>query len=443
MTKSQRADNLKRFPGLSHLAYQHPADLKAIQNLRKIPVLPIVMKWISKNYLEEVERIKFLGSNIRLSPRQCPRIYAMFQEAAAILDMHPLPEIYLNTQYQVNAYAFGMHRYFIVLYSGLVDILSEDELMGVIGHELSHVKCEHMLYKTVAVILSDVVGGAMGQIFSIGQAALIPLQLALCAWSRRAELSCDRAALLVTQNPSVMASSLAKLAGASAVKVSEINMEEVYAQAKEFEDIENRIYIKALKGLQIAGMTHPFCVYRSREVALWGDSDEYRKILAGDYLRREEAASRCQSCGAALKPGIIFCPGCGQALKPMVACAKCKEKIDPAWGTCPYCGTPQAATAAASACVKCGAKLEVGWAFCKGCGTKVAARSAEAGECPSCGAAAGTGAKFCSACGAAIAKGKTAPRKSKCRSCGKEVSRGIKFCPGCGNKLQSAKRKRK
>jgi len=279
----------RRFPGITADAFQHPNDKKALEALGQIPILDRVTRIVSKNWFEKVQHVEATGQMLRITPRQIPRIYDMFREAAEILDVHPLPRIYIDTSYTVNASTLGIEEYMITLHSGLVDLMSEDELLSIIGHELAHIKCEHVLYRTLAVVLERFSGRVLTGVLGLGRLALMPLRMALLNWFRNAELSCDRGGLLVVQDPTIVASALAKLAGASRSMMKEIDMDEVYRQGEEYENqLDEEMTTRVIKLWSELQMTHPVPVYRAKLITDWGESEQYQKILAGEYPRASD-----------------------------------------------------------------------------------------------------------------------------------------------------------
>lgn len=279
-----------RFPNLNHMAYQHPSDLQAIEAIKKVPLASKLMRKVSEHWFEKWFYVRSIGDNLRLGPRQCPRVYNLFVEAASILDM-PVPEIYLDTSYEINAFAFGMHKYTVTVNSGLIDLLEEEELLAVIGHELSHIKCEHMLYKSMSEILGRVGAEVFGNLLGLGNLLSLPLLAALSLWSRKAELSCDRAGLLVTQNPTAVASALVKLGGMTSPRWrDEIDMEEVIRQATDYESLDDSILLKGMMIYSSWTRSHPYPIYRSKVIQDWAASEEYHKILSGQYITHAQAA---------------------------------------------------------------------------------------------------------------------------------------------------------
>ena len=228
--------SLREFPGISPAAFQHAGDLEAGQALSTVPLLPRLLKKMYRLTGERFLHLSMLANAIRLGPNQGRNIYEMMLKAARILDISELPELYLSSQLQFNAFAFGVNRYHIVLFAPLVEALSEEELFAVIAHELGHIKCNHQQNRSVVSIL-QAFGETLLEGLMPGPAAAalrLSLQSAVFKWYRMAELSCDRAALLAVQNPMYVATMLSKLAGASR-KTLPVNLDAILEQAREYE----------------------------------------------------------------------------------------------------------------------------------------------------------------------------------------------------------------
>jgi len=345
------ATDLREFPGLSPAAFQHPLDVQAVDNLRKVPLLGPLIKMVSGSVFEKQMRLMSIANTVRLGPNQGRSVYNKFEQAAKILDLPDLPEIYVSNQYIINAYAFGVRKYQITLFAGLIDALTEKELLAVIGHELGHVKCQHMLYKTMAYILRFFGVEFLRSLLPAGTGTLasLPLQLAILHWERMAELSCDRAALLVVQDKEVVASALSKLAGGSQKILPEINLDGILKQAEEYEDSEDGVIEQLFKVNMMLMQTHPFPIVRAKAIMEWGDTDHYQHILAGNYTRIEGAAALtagapvgkvCPSCKQISGVTASTCLACGSSLKgARRVCTQCGVKVFATWQTCPGCGS--------------------------------------------------------------------------------------------------------
>ncbi len=305
-----------RFPGLSSAAFEHPADRAALEALRRTPGLDRLLKWLSDNGAERYARLVFTGDSIRVSPRQCSRLYNDLREACAILDVKE-PELYLVQNPQPNAFAFGMQRHTIMMTTSLVDLLTDTERLEVIGHELGHIKAEHMLYRTMAYVLAEVLGMATGGLTIPGALISSGLLYAFYAWFRKSELTADRAGLLTVQDRDICISTLLKLSGGSQRLVDDLNVDEFTKQADVYEDMDESFLTLYYKFMVTRFQTHPFPALRAREVKEWSQSESYLRLLRGDYPRTDiEAGVRtCANCGTVVTNVTFrFCPECGQTL---------------------------------------------------------------------------------------------------------------------------------
>jgi hypothetical protein len=132
---------------------------------------------------------------------------------------------------------------------------------------------------------------ALGSLLSsvpLGTIGLHTVQTALAEWSRKTELSSDRAGLLVTQDRNSCLRALMKLAGG--IHLEDMNIEEFLAQATEFSqagDIRDSIIRVALTRDQ----SHPLLVIRVAELDRWAAGPEYTSVLAGQYALRGDDAT--------------------------------------------------------------------------------------------------------------------------------------------------------
>jgi hypothetical protein len=226
-----------------------------------------------------------LSMAVRTSPRQFAQLHGILQEAAAVLDLDQVPEMYVRQGLGLNAMTIGIQQPIIVLSADLIDLLDPEELRFVVGHELGHAMSGHSLYKTIAWAVV-----ALGSLLSsvpLGAVGLHTVQLAFAEWSRKAELSCDRAGLLVTQDRDACLRALMKLAGGTHLEA--MNIDEFLAQAAEFSqagDVRDSIIRIALTRDQ----SHPLLVIRVAELDRWAAGTEYAAVLAGDYARRADDA---------------------------------------------------------------------------------------------------------------------------------------------------------
>ena len=271
-----------RLTGISSRAYEHPADRSALVALRKLSGFDTLLKRLFGLFNERAFRLTYLAGSVRVSERQFPHIHEMVRDGAYILDLPEVPECYVMQTPIVNAMALGRDKPFIVINTGLVELLDAEELRAVIGHELGHILSGHAVYRTMLLILLRLAA----------RAAFLPIALALTAiiwgleeWFRKSELSCDRAGLLAGQDLDASRRVLMKLAGGA--QLSELNPDAFREQAHEYDAVPD-LRDSVLKILQLQGTTHPFAVVRFAELDYWATHGEYERILGGDYPRRED-----------------------------------------------------------------------------------------------------------------------------------------------------------
>jgi len=270
-----------RLDAISARAYEHPADRAATAALASVPYLDqIVRKLIELGY-ERALRTALLGNSVRLGQDQLPRVWALHHEAFHVLDVEPLPALYLTQFPFANAAAVGAGTPFVVINSETVTLLDEDGLRAVFAHEAGHILADHVLYRTALLVLLSV-SPLRGPLVALPLAAV---RLALGEWFRAAELSCDRAAALVTRDPLAVCRTLMALAAGAATP--ELDLEAFLRQAQDFDEGGKGLDWLSRRGLELRG-GHPLAVRRVQELMAWVRSGDYDRILGGEYTRRGE-----------------------------------------------------------------------------------------------------------------------------------------------------------
>ncbi len=270
----------KKFADLSKHDYVHPADSKALAALKAIPGVDSALKKFLAMTFESAMRVNFMASSVKITPEQYPDLYVKLQVACTTLGVE-MPDFFLQQNPIVNAFTFGMEKHVIVLHSSLIERLTDEEILAVIAHEVGHIHAEHVLYLTAARLFEVIMKVGVAAIPG-GEIAKFILNAtvssALMAWARRAELSCDRAALLVVQDPHIIGRVMMKLAGGSFA--SKLDYEQFLEQGREFKkhcDENNLDNFWA--NIINAGQTHPFPVWRVAEILKWVESGEYENVM--------------------------------------------------------------------------------------------------------------------------------------------------------------------
>jgi Zn-dependent protease with chaperone function len=250
--------------------------------MRKLTGFDVLLRKLSGLFNERAFRLQFLASGVRVSERQFPQINDMVRDGAYVLDLPEIPEVFVTQNPIVNAMALGSDKPFIVINTGLIDLLDAEELRTVVGHELGHVLSGHAVYRTMLFHLINL--AARIAWVPLGYIGLRGIIWALEEWYRKSELSCDRAGLLAAQDPDAARRVLMKLAGGA--RLSELNSDAFMEQAHDYDAVPD-VRDGLLKILQLQGNSHPFAVTRFAELTRWIESGAYERILAGDYPRRD------------------------------------------------------------------------------------------------------------------------------------------------------------
>ena len=145
----------RRFPGISSRAYEHPADRSALVALRKLSGFDTVFKALSGLLPERSLRLLFLSDSVRVSDEQFAHLNDMLRDACYILDLEKVPPMYVNQDPQPNAMCIGLDEPIIVVTTGLVELLDEEEMRAVVGHEVGHALSGHSVYRTILLFLTN------------------------------------------------------------------------------------------------------------------------------------------------------------------------------------------------------------------------------------------------------------------------------------------------
>lgn len=250
----------KAFAGFG--AYAYSGDIRVLRTIRHAAPVRLAAEATVRAF-KALGRSDLLGQSVKVSARQYPRIHEIVRHCANVLEI-PVPTVYIRQNFaSINAGTFGTETdSFILINSATVDRLSEDELKFVIGHECGHIQNQHVTYGTALHFLTSF--GAIFVRWLVG-----PARLALNGWSRRAEITCDRAGMICCNDLDVAVKTMVKLAVGSQSLTDDIDIE-AYLQ----QDEELRQGIGRLSEL---GQSHPYLPKRVRALRIFADSDYFRR----------------------------------------------------------------------------------------------------------------------------------------------------------------------
>lgn len=261
----------------------HKWDLDALSRLKSIPLLDTIITKVLGSTLDQTNRFDHLASSLRVSSRQLPHIHRLYLEAAGRLDVDP-PPLFVVQDPHINAYTSGARDPIVALTSGAIEHLPERSLLGVLGHELTHVRLGHVLYRTVAVLLAK---GALSALNFLGLArfALGPINMLFSHWMQMSELSADRGELVATGSLETHVATAAILAGGGASTAQEINVAAFIDQAHEAEAMRNDdLFVAFMELMGSRSRSHPLNVWRVHHALTWARTPEFFRLLAGNNL---------------------------------------------------------------------------------------------------------------------------------------------------------------
>lgn len=261
--------------GIEASQFRHPLDRDLTNFVQNAPFTGLAEEAIraSLSLVEQGTRLDLLSSSVKVSSEQMPELHKSMEDAAGVLDMDVVPELYVQSSSQANAFTLALQGRdnkppIVVVTSALLDRCSDDEVEAIIGHELGHLKCSHSLYLTLGGLASTPLRGLP----LLGSQA----EQLLRQWRLAAEYSCDRAALLVAQDVNVVAGAMLKLfAGTSRAT----NTQAFIDQAREYENLLKDANPIVRSTIRMQQRTHPLPVKRVAELEKWFNSEEYKSII--------------------------------------------------------------------------------------------------------------------------------------------------------------------
>ncbi len=282
---------MPNYPGISSDVIRHPEDQQAEDALRAVPGFDLVARKFIEFTVERPQMVYLMGNSIQAGPRQYATIYQLFREMVTALDVQPEPQLFISQNPQVNSYAIGEEQPCIVINTGLLDLMSEEEIQTVLAHELGHVKCGHSTLIQMAIWTMNTASMIGDMTLGLGSVISNGLIIAFYDWRRKAELSSDRAALLATDDVKLVMKTMMKVAGGSHQFGHELSLQEFEQQAERYRQLDtdelNQLYKLFLyNGGQGMMLSHPFPADRLHYLKQWAISEDYREIKSGHYAHK-------------------------------------------------------------------------------------------------------------------------------------------------------------
>jgi Zn-dependent protease with chaperone function len=290
------AKRIRKLYAIDPKSWEHPADRAALSAVRQLKGFDELVKIVLSATTERSLRLIHLASSVKVTKSQFPKIHTILNDIVDTFDWGYRPAMFITQSPFLNASVLGAKEPFILLNSSVVSNFDEDEIAAVIAHEMGHIMSGHSLYKTLIWFLTNI----SLNVLPLGNLAINAIMAVLTEWDRKSELTADRAELLALQDETPSYNVLMRMAGAE--DLSQVNLNEFFLQAKEYED-QKTVLDSIHKILNQMWLSHPFPVIRLQELKSWALSGAYQNILDGNYARRENTGD---SIREDLKDGIDF-----------------------------------------------------------------------------------------------------------------------------------------
>lgn len=277
-------------PDLDAQALAHPWDRDALNKLKAVPYADKVLTKVFQATLDKLTHFELLASAVRISQKQAPRLWQLYLEAAGRLDVDP-PPLFIVQNPMMNAFAAGGGAPMVAVTSGLLDGLEEREIVGILGHELTHVKLGHVLYRTLGILLA--MGGTtvLDKLFGIGKLLALPIQLALTRWVQMSELSADRGELIATGSLETFVRAHMLLAGGNNRFIEELDVAAFIDQAHEAEKArDSDVLVYAFDLFGGSKRSHPLPAWRVHHGLKWARTEAFFDLMAGRPIRALESS---------------------------------------------------------------------------------------------------------------------------------------------------------
>ncbi|WP_375468611.1 M48 family metallopeptidase [uncultured Nostoc sp.] len=279
----------KILTGLSSKTYEHPFDRKALASLQNMPGVSLLLKKVNEYGIDRLLRLQSLGSEIRISPRNFPQLHQTFVETCQILDVAPLPELYLfRGTGHIQTYIVGVEKPLVGINLDAMEWLGPDELLYIFGHEVARIKSQHMVYHQMAIVMPTLKNLLSSTTLGVGGLVASGMELGLYNWRMMARFTADRAGLLACQDIDVATTTLMKLAGLPDEYLTNAVMEDFLIQAREFASNSFDTVDKVTKILSYTEPGLSWVVMRAGELLKWVNSGEYDNLIQQKNLKIPE-----------------------------------------------------------------------------------------------------------------------------------------------------------
>ncbi|MEZ2340552.1 M48 family metallopeptidase [Microcoleus sp.] len=282
----QHSDTGRRSGIASAPVYAHPVDEWIIRTLNATPVKAVLNK--AMDALVSLQFGHDLASSVFIDQKSFPDVFEVVAHCAKTLDI-PIPHAVTKDGSDFfNAYTVGTDEYALVYISpGLCQYFSKKEASFVIGHECGHIAAGHAMYHTLVQMLTGAITPYLG---FIGVALRATAGIPLMAWSRRAEVTADRAGLLCCGDIAIAERALLRLV----TGIADVNQVDIEDYLRKFTEVRE---FHKFAEWQDLNDSHPEIPKRIQALRLFANSEIYYSLTGkekpvGKKLLNQEALNQ-------------------------------------------------------------------------------------------------------------------------------------------------------
>jgi heat shock protein HtpX len=229
-------------------------------NMNFLMTVPFVLGgvglWFLIAFKFHTALIKLSTKSTTLSRKENMRVYNLTENLCISVGMK-MPQLHVISSPALNAFASGINEksFAVTLTTGIIETLSDDELEGVIAHELSHIRNKDVRLLIISIIFVGILGFLVQILFRSlfyggagrkkdskidGRAILIALAIGLVVYfltvlfkfalSRKREYLADASAVEITKDPMAMASALRKISGNHELDVKSADVKQMFIE---------------------------------------------------------------------------------------------------------------------------------------------------------------------------------------------------------------------
>lgn len=264
-----------KLKGLSAKDFIHPEDQNGLDRMDAVPGLKKFLAETVSDLREKFTSVEMYGDGINISDSSYTELYSLLKEASAILDSEKIPDFSLKWSYDISMGTEGAKNPRITALSGVIDLLEDEEILFLLGHELGHLLAGHKPYHNLLITFYT----PLLNMIPNAQIWLGLLRPMLLQWYRLSDFTADRAGLLVCQDIDTALKAMIKMSGIPKKYYDTIKPETILRQAVNFDHHNADFANNIIQNISLNMACAPWLVVRAAKLYQWYKSGEYTATI--------------------------------------------------------------------------------------------------------------------------------------------------------------------